>query len=249
MTAALFMPALEALDPETLPVSFPPHVPRERAALLATQGPSNQQVLDACKQAYSQHSPAVDGVTLGSIDSAQDSALQPDVVAMHNYEWQSKVPAASLAEPVLDSSTMAKARSAVAGDGAFATFFVGIEANADFIVGGVGGVGVGFPFPSHDGLVPLWMAWGGVRIALNIDVAVNITTGVFLEPPDEVAGNYIGIDVSAEPVYEGPSIGFGIHLAPDLSKVRGFSIAVGVELGVLPITAAVVYGEITTSAS
>jgi hypothetical protein len=247
MTAALFMPALEALEPDTLPVSFPQHVPRERAVRMATGGPSNQDVLDACKQAYGEHSPAVDNVTLGSVDSAQNSALQPDVVAMHNYKWQSKVAAPTLAKPVLDSSTMAKARSAVTQDGAFATFFVGIEANVDFIIGGVGGVGVGFPFPSKDGTMPLWMAWGGLRIALNIDIALNITTGVFLEPPDEVAGDYIGIDVSAEPVAEGPSIGFGIHLAPDLSKVRGFSIAVGVELGVLPITAAVVYGEITTS--
>jgi hypothetical protein len=249
MTAGLFMPSLEALEPEALPISFPQHVPRERATALAASGPSNQEVLDACKQAYGQHTDAVDNVTLGSVDSAQSPALQPDVVAMHNYRWQSKVAAPRLAAPVFDSSTMANARTAAADDGAFATFFVGIEVNVDFIVGGAGGAGVGFPFPSKDGMVPLWMAWGGLRIALNIDIAVNITTGVFLEPPSEVAGDYIGLDISAEPVAEGPSVGFGIHLAPDLSKVRGFSISVGVELGVLPITAAVVYGEIATSAS
>jgi len=249
MTAGLFMPALDALEPEALPVSFPPHVPRGRALAMAKQGPSNREVLDACKQAYGQHTNAVDTVTLGSVDSSQNEALQPDIDALHNYKWQSKVAAPRLAEPVLGSSTMAEARSAVAEDGAFATFFVGIEANIDVIVGGVGGVGVGFPFPSTNGTAPLWMTWGGLRIALNIDVAVNITTGVFLEGPGEVAGSYIGLELSGEPVAEGPSIGFGIHLAPDLSKIRGFSVAVGVELGVLPITAAVVYGDIATSAS
>jgi hypothetical protein len=245
--AGLLTPALEALEPEALPVSFPPHIPRERAVTMARQGPSNLEVVDACRQAYSRHTDAVDNVTIGSVDTAQNPGLQPDIVAMHNYDWRSKVAAPRLAEPVLMSSTMNDARRAVAHDGAFATFFMGIEANVDFIVGGVGGVGVGFPFPPAAGAMPVWLAWGGLRIALNIDIAVNITTGVFLEPPDEVAGDYIGLDLSAEPVAEGPSIGFGIHLSPDLSKVRGFSIAVGVELGLLPITAAVVYGSLATS--
>jgi hypothetical protein len=91
------------------------------------------------------------------------------------------------------------------------------------------------------------MAYGGLRISVNIDIAVNINTGVFLEAPSDVAGDYIGIEMSAEPIYEGPSLGLGIHLSTDLSEIRGFSLAVGVELGLLPFNVAVVYGTIATA--
>jgi hypothetical protein len=247
MPSGLFMPALEALDPETLPISMAHGVSRGAAEEMAKAAPSNQAVVDACISAYQQHIPAIDNTTVGSVNSATAPGLQPDIDALHAFDWNRQVPAPQLASPVYASETMDDARSAIADDGAFMTFFVGIEASADVIIGGCGGVGVGLGFPWTANSSALWMAYGGLRIALNIDVAVNLNCGVFLEPPSEVAGDYLGIDVSAEPIEEGPSIGFGIHLSRDLSKIRGFSLAVGVELGVLPVTAAVVFGNIKTA--
>jgi hypothetical protein len=244
MAAGLFTPALEAIDPETVPLSFPAGVPRERAMALAAAAPSNQQVIDACKAAYGAHQPAVDGVTTGSVDTAQSKSSQSDLDALHTYDWSRQVAAPALATPIYQAATMAQARAAVDKDGAFATFFVGVDANIDFIVGGGGGVGVGLGIPTGQ---PLWMAWGGLRIGLNIDIAVNLDCGIFLEPPSEVAGDYLGLEISAEPIAEGPSIGFGIHMSPDLSKVRGFSISVGVELGILPFNVVVVSGSIATA--
>jgi hypothetical protein len=245
MPQGLLTPLLDSLEPAALPVSFPSSVSRQEAGLMAAASPSNQQVVDACKAAYHAHVDAVDQTTLGGIHTAQSSGMQQQIAALNRYDWQSRVAAPTLASPVLDSQSMAAARSAVSKD-SFLTFFVGIEMNLDVIIGGVGGVGVGFGFPSRTPR-PLWMAYGGLRIALNIDIAINLTTGIFIEPPSEVAGDYLGIEVSGEPVLEGPSIGFGIHLTRDLSKVRGFSVSVGVELGVLPITAAVVFGSIATA--
>jgi hypothetical protein len=95
--------------------------------------------------------------------------------------------------------------------------------------------------------MPFWLAYEGMRIALNIDISLNLNAGVFVEPPEKVAGDYLGLELTAVPLTEGPSASFGIHLSRDLSKVRGFSIGVGVELGVLPITASIVYGSIVTS--
>ena len=133
----------------------------------------------------------------------------------------------------------------VAEDGAFATFFMGIEANIDVFVGGFGGIGVGFGLPQFD--TPLWMAWGGLRISTNIDIAYYLDAGILLEPPAKVAGDFLGIEVTCEPVAEGPSVGFGIHMSRDLSEIRGFTISVGVELGLLPFNAAIEYGTIATS--
>lgn len=247
MATGLFAEHLSALRASELPVSVPAPVGRRDAAALVARGPSNEEVLDACRAAYDDHQNAVDQVTLGGISTAQAPQAQPDLQGLRNYNWQSKVAAPALARPVYDSATMAAARSAVTEDGRLRTFFVGIELSADVIVGGVGGVGVGVPFPWTSGSDVIWMAYGGLRIALNIDVALNLNTGIFLEPPHDVAGDYLGIELSAEPVAEGPSVGFGVHLTRDLKKVRGFSVAVGVELGLLPITAAVVFGSIATT--
>jgi hypothetical protein len=241
----LYAEHLELLDPDKLPITFPSTISRDTALAAMKAAPSNAEVLAACKAAYQQHTNAVDSVTTGSISAAQAPELSGDIAAAHSYDWNSKVAAPSLTSPILTSTHMAGARGAVTADGDFATFFVGIEANIDVFVGGFGGIGVGVGFPSLD--APLWMAWGGMRISTNIDIAVNLDAGIFVEPPSEVAGDFLGIEVTCEPVYEGPSVGFGIHLSPDLSTIRGFSISVGVELGILPVNAAIEFGHIVTS--
>lgn len=246
MATGLYTEHLDVLEPEILPISYPAGMRRPEAEALAAGAPANQQILDACKAAYARHTPAVDQLTLGSIGTAQAPDMRPEISALHSYDWRRQVAAPGLVAPLFSSPTMAQARQAAFEDGAFLTFFLGIEANVDFIIGGAGGVGVGLPFPSLRPS-PLWMAYGGLRIALNIDAAINLDAGIFVEPPSEVAGDYLGIDISAEPVLEGPSVSMGIHLSRDLSRVRGFSIGVGLELGVLPFTAAIVFGNIATN--
>ncbi|TWP36161.1 hypothetical protein [Leekyejoonella antrihumi] len=242
--SGLYTEHLDAMDPESLIVTYPKTMTRDQALAAAKKSPSNAEVLAACKDAYHQHTPAVDDTTTGSIATAKNPANRQDVAASQAYNWHSKVAAPNLTQPLLAASDMGAARKSVETDGDFATFFVGIEANLDVFVGGFGGVGVGFGFPSGS---PLWMAWGGIRISMNIDVGINLTAGIFVEPPAKVAGDFIGIEVSCEPVYEGPSIGFGIHLSTDLSEIRGFSVAVGAELGLLPVNAAIEYGHIVTN--
>lgn len=240
----LYTSFLDSMDPDALAVTYPTTMSRPQALAAARSAPSNAEVLAACKAAYHQHTSAVDDTTTGSIATARNPANAQDVAAAQVYDWTSKIAAPNLTQPLLQSSDMAQARSSVESDGDFATFFMGIEANLDVFVGGFGGVGVGFGFPSGTGL---WMAWGGIRISMNIDIAINVTAGIFLEPPDKVAGDFLGIEVSCEPVAEGPSIGFGIHLSTDLNEVRGFTIAVGAELGLLPVNAAIEYGSIVTA--
>lgn len=241
----ILMPYLEEIDPEIVPVTYPSTMSRSAALQASRSAPSNAQVLAACKQAYAEHTPAVDGVTTGSISTSQAPEMSSDIAAAQSYDWKSRVAAPGLTQPMLASPHMAAARAAVDKDGDFATIFAGITTNIDVLVGGFGGVGVGSGIPTFGG--PLWMAWGGLRISFNIDIAINLTTGIFLEPPAKVAGDFLGIEISCEPVLEGPSIGFGIHLSPDLKEIRGFSISVGVELGILPVNAAIEYGHIVTS--
>lgn len=222
---------------------------RADAMALAASIPNNQQVIDACRAAYHQHSDAVDEVTIGSVNTAQSSGQRGNISAMHQYNWNSRVAAPQLASPVYADPGMASAKAAVNSDGAFAVFFVGIQANVDVIVGVEGGVGVGFPISRAGNDEPIWLAYGGVRLSTNIDIGININTGIFIEPPAEIAGDYLGLEVSAEPVAEGPEVSFGLHMSPDLSTIRGFSFGIGVALSLIPVSGAVVSGKIVTTAS
>lgn len=240
----IYAPFLETIEPQALITTYPTTMTRSQALAAARSAPSNDEVLAACKDAYRQHVTAVDTTTLGSIATASDPDRAGEVAAARAYDWGSRIAAPGLTRPLLQSQGMAQARSSVEQDGDFATFALGIEANLDLFVGGFGGVGVGFGFPSGS---VMWMAWGGIRISMNIDIAINLTAAIFTEPPEEVAGDFLGIEVTCEPVAEGPSIGFGIHLSPDLSALRGFTVAVGAELGLLPVNAAIERGHIVTS--
>jgi hypothetical protein len=246
MAKGLFEDALDSLEAHELPLARPAGFTRAQAFELIEAIPSNQQVLDACRAAYSKHTDAVDQTTLGSIRTAQSPDLKRNLQALHAYNWDTKIAVPSLVMPIYHHPLMHDTHAAVQQDGSFLTFFLGVQADLDIIIGGEGGVGVGLPFPSNDGTLPIWMAYGGFRIALNIDVGVNINAGIFMEPPSEVAGDFLGIELSAEPVAEGPEISLGIHLSSDLSKIRGFSLGVGVAVSILPITAAVVKGKIHT---
>ena len=239
---------LNDVDPDRMVIIRPEGSDYHEAAALAASGPSNQEVLDACKAAYRQHTNAVDQTTFGSVKVSQDSGQRQNIQALHAYNWDSKVAPPGMAQPIFASAAMAAARAAVERDKALATFFLGIQANIDLFIGAEGGVGVGFAIPSKPNDPPIWMAYGGYRLAFNIDVGININASLFLEPPKEVAGDFLGIEFSGRPVAEGPEVSFGIHMTPDLKKLRGFTLGVGVGLSVLPVTVAIVRGKIVTSA-
>jgi hypothetical protein len=220
----------------------------DEAVALFEQAPTNEEVLEACRAAYRQHSTAVDEATWGSVRAAQASDLKDNIAAMRGCDWNKGAERVALVTPVYDHPTLAAARQAVTAD-AFATFFVGIQANVDVFLGAEGEVGVGFPVTTNAAQGPLGFALGGWRLATTIDIGGNINTGMFLEPPAKVAGDFIGIELAAEPIEEGPELSFGIHMTTDLSKVVGFSLGVGVALSLIPVSGALVFGTIITSAT
>jgi hypothetical protein len=248
MASRLYDSVIEKLKPENLVRVRPSGITRDAALKLAVSTPTNQQVLEACRAAYQQHSHSVDETTTGSVNASRASDLKGGIAAMHNYNWNKSVAAPQLASPIYNSSTLAASRAAVVQE-AFGIFFVGIQANIDVFVGGEGGIGVGFPLSTGPAQNAIGFAYGGWRLSTNIDIGVNINTGMFLEPPSEVAGDFIGIEVSAEPVAEGPEVSFGIHMKPDLSKIAGFSFGIGVALSLIPVSGALVFGKISTTAA
>jgi hypothetical protein len=115
MPSGLFSAALEAINAEMTPVSFPADLPRKHAIDLVATGPGNQEIVDACRTAYHQHSNAVDQLTIGSVTSAQAKENQEHIEALHHYDWRSRVPATGLARPIMESAPMAAAGDAARG--------------------------------------------------------------------------------------------------------------------------------------
>lgn len=243
MPQGLYAPVLDKLTPDRLVLARRPGTTLQAAMAMAASAPTNQQVLDACRGAYSQFQDAVDQATLGSVYTTQDQTGSSLVKTMNADNWSKNPPRQALASPIYQASTMAEARAA-ANQQQFGLFFVGVSVDVDFIIGAEGGIGIGFPLTGPPASVGL--AYGGWKLSTNIDIAFNLNCGIFIEPTEEIAGDFIGIEVAAEPVEEGPEVSFGIHMKPDLSKVVGFTLGVGVALSLIPISGAIVHGTLKT---
>jgi len=248
MADGLLTSRIDSIDPREMVIIRPSDASPSEARLLATAGPTNQDVLDACKAAYRRDYVGVDATTESTVKASKDPGLRQDVQALHAYNWDSKIAPVGLVNPVYGSSALASARAVVERDKAFATFFMGVQVHADIIIGAEGGVGVGFAIPSAPKAPPIWIAYGGYRITANIDIGINLNGSLFVEPPQKVAGDYLGIEFEVEPFGEGLAIAFGIHLSTDLKRVVAYSLGVGVTLSLLPVTVAIVRGKIVTSA-
>lgn len=243
MSKGIYIPLLDQLKPANLVHARRPGTSLRNAVAMADSAPTNQQVLDACRAAYDQFQDSVDQATLGSIGTTQNATGSTLVSAMNAGDWSRNPPRQALASPIYSASTMAQARAA-ATQQRFGVFFIGVSVNADIIIGAEGGIGIGFPLTGPPAAVGL--AYGGWRLSTNIDIAFNLNCGIFLEPTDEIAGDFLGLEVAAEPVVEGPEVSFGIHMKPDLSKVVGFTLGVGVALSLIPVSGAIVQGTLKT---
>lgn len=243
MGTGLYSKSLGQLKPTNLIRARRPGTSLSDAMAMASAPPSNQQVLDACVASYEKYQNAVDQATLGSVHTTQNRQGSQLVKAMNADDWSRNHPKQSLASPVYNAPTLIEARAA-AQQQQFGLFFVGVSVNADVIIGAEGGIGIGFPLSGPPASVGL--AYGGWRLSTNIDIAFNLNCGIFLEPTQDIAGDFLGLEVAAEPVAEGPEVSFGIHMKRDLSEVVGFTLGVGVALSLIPVSGAIVFGTLKT---
>ena len=170
--------------------------PSPDAASLTTNGagstPSNQQIINAAKTAYSQYRQAVDAVTFALVNTIKDLELAEALQRLDGTNWQSAGVSASIVEPLCLSNEMQSAFNVVRKTSSLSTYSVGVFATR--LPGGASGPGM----VGYAGLLPA-AATTGLTLDLDIfksivdvDNTQNLQYGLWLGAPDALHDRVFG---------------------------------------------------------
>ena len=170
--------------------------PAQEAAMLAANGagstPSNQQIINAAKTAYSQYRQAVDAVTLALVNTVKDSELAEALQRLDGTNWLSAGVSASIVEPLCLGNELQSAFNVVRRTSSLSTYSVGVFATQ--LPGGASGPGM----VGYAGLLPA-SATTGLTLDLDIfksivdvDNTQNLQYGLWLGTPDALHDRVYG---------------------------------------------------------
>jgi hypothetical protein len=158
--------------------------------------PTNQQIIDSAKAAYTAYQPAVDAVTIALVNSVSDASLADALQRLDGTNWSSPGVSPSVTEPFFSSSDMATA--------------MGVVRRTNLKAVSVGAFTKNLP-SGHPGVIGFARDPAGVSTAgliLDLDIFGSIVTvddrhnlqyGVWAEGPpelhDAVVGFYMNADV------------------------------------------------------
>ena len=238
LTAPQLGDILEGLSADDLRISpglahHPPgaRYPRET---FADSAPTNQQVLDATKQFYGAHQPAVDATSQNASSVSQTQGSY--VSQMNSYPWKSQ--ALTQDEQNTTASSIFGANGG-AGDGGgmwgptldkvkadqlFTTISVGINADLQFGIGGAGGLGCAWDIAKRE--PPRGYGYATGELGLRIDASINIQAAIFNQLPSQLTMDIFGLIVTAGPL----SFQAFFQNLKQLTPI-GYAISVGFGLG------------------
>ena len=221
--SGLFATALDQLDAtRMLRTEAEPHLKSRLVA--AGAPPTNQEILDAAKKTYHANQKVVDLKTTTGVEYVKTSDAKPHIAAMNDYDWKSKNTANILptVKTINSSKILAPAIAAANDDPTVFSQTLGIAASAQLIVGGEGGLGIA---SGSDGSVKGFGYLAG-KIGLDIDVAINLSYGIWASSPAGLAGDFYGIEVNLD-------LEVGVSAAIFVKRDMSFyGIVVGIGVGV-----------------
>jgi hypothetical protein len=237
MTTTPIGEVLERLEPADLRLS--PALahsalaePYARTSLVAG-APTNQQILDASRQFYSAHQPAVDGTTLNTKSVAQTN--HDYVNQLNSYNWHSQQLTQSEQDTTSSSIFGANGGGGLWGptldhvkaDQLFTTIGVGVSADLQFFVGGAGGLGCVWDIAKRES--PKGYGYATGELGLRITAAINVQCVIFNQLPSALNYDIFGFKVSID---MGISLSFQVFWT-NLSNLQilGFGIGAGIGVG------------------
>jgi hypothetical protein len=213
--------------------------------LSANGTPTNQQILDTCRQFYSDNQDLVDTTTENANGAAQNGSFTK---TMNSLPWTKQ----ALTQPMQSDTSNSIFNSPNGGDGKkicpnpdcqkgifgptlckvnasslFSTISVGVNVEGIVIVGGIGGLGCAFDIAKREG--PRGYGYATAELGLKIAADINIQACIFNQLPSQLNYDIFGLSVG---VYYGLGVTFMVFCT-DLSNltVLGYSIGVGIGLG------------------
>jgi hypothetical protein len=229
MANTLFGAKLDSLNPANmLRTEARPHlIARRLADAAAPPPPTNADILDAAKTLYAAHSDTVDLTTNSGIKYLGSSEGQPKVAALNSYNWKSQqaAPITPVAQQIFASPLMKPAVDAATSNNDIWSYVVGICESGQLLIGEEGGVGIAFAL-ARDPAVK-GQAYIAGKIGLDAELAFNVQFGLWHDAPSALAGDFFGVEVSAD---IGVACSLGIFATREL-RFAGFSVGIGVGIG------------------
>ncbi len=207
-------------------------------ALGSGSPPSNEQILNASKKAYSQYQPAVDALTLALVNLINTGSQLSTITTLDGINWTSPGLKAQVAEPIFACPDVKGATHAARGHPDLNSLSVGVFSK-DLPGGGVGMVGFDRDLAGS--------TTSGLKLTLDIfrqivstDSGSNLQLGVWLGATgalhDKVIGFYANVDV------QGVSVNLKMLLSTALAPY-GFVVSTG---ATVPVSTGVFAGATAT---
>ena len=205
----------------------------------ASGAPTNQEIVDSSKKAYTQYSEVVDASVVALATIIGSGSLTPQIVALDRAEWSRGGVPETLAAPVFDS---AQVRSAIAAaQGTAKSYSVGVF-SAQLPDGAVGVPGFARPVPGSQSTATT-LSIDIFKHVVTTEPGKNLQLGQWLAPPHGLDAPLYGLylKTTVDEVVIALKILLDKHLEP-----FGFVESTGATLQV-PVAASPFSGSIATT--
>jgi hypothetical protein len=200
--------------------------------------PSNQQILDASKKAYSQYQPAVDALTLALVNLINTGSQLAAITTLDGINWTSPGIGAKVAEPIFACPDVMGAMGAARSYPDLNSLSVGVFSK-DLPGSGAGMVGFDRDLAGS--------TTGGLKLTLDIykqivstDPGANLQLGMWLGAAGTLYDKVIGFYVNTE--VHGVSVNLKMLLSTALAPY-GFVVSTG---ATVPVSTGVFAGATAT---
>lgn len=203
----------------------------------ATGAPSNQQILDAARQAYGTSHVAVDASVEALVASVGDDSLAAARIAIDTATWTNGSATPALADPFFATASVAAAEAAAQAAG-MATYSIGVF--SEQLPGGTRGM-IAFARPVGGGdpvtlelQLDIWQHMVSVQTGENLQYGMWTASGAALNTT-QVYGLYTTVTVQAV------AVNLKVVLSSSLAPY-GFVVSAGATLD-LPVSVSVFGGS------
>lgn len=209
------------------------------SAAAAGDGPSNQQIIDSAKAAYSEYQSAVDSMTVALVNTVSNASMASALQKLDATNWQSPGVPPSVTDPFWASSDVMTFMKTARQTSNLSSASIGAFASPLPGSGEPGMIGFGRALSGSAASTGLTLSLNIFSSIVDISTTTNLQYALWLSLPDQLHDNVTGLFIETN--YQGVSLILKILLTPTLTPY-GFAVSSGTSLN-LPVTSGVFAGQ------